>query len=816
MTSQKLIFTLFLLPYFTLLKASATASFDPLPSISKYTENMDKRPGFFTTYWDAESGRILIEISQWEEDFLYINSLTAGLGSNDIGLDRNQLGGNRVVRFEHSGPRVLLIERNLNYRATSDNEAERMAVQEAFAESVLYGTKALAATEDALLIDLTGLLFQDIHGVSQRLKSRGQGTYKVDTKRSAVYLDRTRNFPDNSEFEARLTFAGTPTGTEVRSVSPTPESISLRQHHSFVRLPDDGYTPRRFDPRCGYFSYSFSDYAQPIDQPLQQRYITRHRLEKSDPSAEKSTPVEPIVYYLDPGTPEPIRTALLEGARWWDEAFEAAGYIRAFRVKILPPDADPMDVRYNLINWVHRSTRGWSYGSSVIDPRTGEIIKGHVLLGSLRVRQDFLLAQGVIEGYSNGEQADPRLLEMALARLRQLSAHEVGHTLGLSHNFAASVNGRASVMDYPHPFIQLLADERISLEDAYDTGIGAWDKRAILYGYADLREQDEANTLDQILEENDAMGLHYLTDQDARPLGSAHPLAHLWDNGEDATTELNRLSTLRQTTLNRLGLNNLAPGHPLAELERILVPVYFMHRYQVEATSKLIAGYNYEYSVRSTTQNSSRANVEPIGLERQQEAAQALLHTISPEFLSIPQSLIRQIPPQPPGFSRDRELFRFYSGAIFDPLAAAETASDLVLRALLNPERLARLEVQYATSGGSLWNSGQFLGFLYDQIDGYLNESVDNPQQTVMAQLVFFRFFQHLLALASNENLQPRVKAEVLSRLEAIHQDLPGDAPFQLLLSETLRKFKAGTVDFEIIESFPPPDGSPIGCGGFH
>ncbi|MEO0788101.1 MAG: zinc-dependent metalloprotease [Bacteroidota bacterium] len=816
MKSQRLIFTILLLPCFAILLASNPTPPDPLPTIAKYTENMDERPGFFTTYWDEQGGRILMEISQWEEDFLYVNSLTAGLGSNDIGLDRNQLGDNRVVRFEHSGPRVLLVERNMSYRAVSDNEAERLAVQEAFAESVLYGTKALAATDSTLLIDLTGLLFQDMHGVSQRLKSRGQGIYKVDPKRSAVYLDRTRNFPDNSEFEARLTFAGTPSGSEVRSVSPTPESISLRQHHSFVRLPDDDYQARKFDPRCGYFSFSFSDYAQPIDQPLQQRYITRHRLEKSDPEAERSTAVEPIVYYLDPGTPEPVRTALLEGARWWNEAFEAAGYINAFQVKMLPPDADPMDVRYNLINWVHRSTRGWSYGSSVIDPRTGEIIKGHVLLGSLRVRQDFLLAQGVIEGYASGEQADPRLLEMALARLRQLSAHEVGHTLGLAHNFAASVNGRASVMDYPHPFIQLLADERIQLEDAYDIGIGAWDKRTILYGYSDLREQDEDRALSQILDESEAMGLHYLTDQDARPFGSAHPLAHLWDNGESAILELNRLGHLRRTTLNRLGLNNLAPGHPLAELERILAPVYFMHRYQIEAASKFIGGYNYDYSVRSVNTDSRNPSISPISLQLQEDATQALLNTLSPEYLSIPQSLINQLPPQPPGYFRDRELFRFYTGATFDPLAAAETAADAVFRMLMNHERLARLEVQHAASGGSIWDSGTYLSAIQNQMTDYLQIAEGNPQYSSIAELAFFRFFQHLLSLASNDNLQPRVKAEVLNQLELINQALPGDGSFQLLISESLRKFKAGTADFEIMTAFSPPDGSPIGCSGLH
>ncbi|MEM6398222.1 MAG: zinc-dependent metalloprotease [Bacteroidota bacterium] len=774
---------------------------------------MDRRAGFFPVYWDEETGRILLEIGEWETDFLYVNSLTAGLGSNDIGLDRNQLGDNRVVRFERSGPKVLLIERNLTYRAESDNEAERLAVQEAFAESVLYGTKALAATDGGMLIDLTPMLLTDAHGVAQRLKQRQQGTYKVEPKRSAVYLERTKNFPDNSEFEARLTFAGTPSGREVRSVSPTPEAISLRQHHSFIRLPDEEYTPRQYDPRCGYFSYSFSDYAQPIDQPLKQRYITRHRLKKVDPSLPKSAAVEPIVYYLDPGTPEPVRTALLEGARWWNEAFEAAGYIDAFRVEMLPEDADPMDVRYNLINWVHRSTRGWSYGSSVIDPRTGEIIKGHVLLGSLRVRQDYLLAQGVIEGYADGEIADPRLLEMALARLRQLSAHEIGHTLGLAHNFAASVNGRASVMDYPHPFIQILTEESISLEDAYDTGIGAWDKRTIIYGYSDLRGQDEATALDQILEENEAMGLHYLTDQDARSLGSAHPLAHLWDNGADAANELERLIDLRRITLDKLGQNNLAPGHPLAELERILVPVYFMHRYQVEAVSKSIGGYHYDYSIRDPDNKRDQPAISPVDQSAQSNALNVLLSTLNPDFLDIPQDLLDQIPPQPPGYNRDRELFKLYTGSVFDPMAAAETAADLVFRALLNRERLARLEVQHYTTKGNWWNSEMYLSMIDLYCSNIVLSYPDNPIKVSMGRLIYHRYVQHLLSLATDKNLQPLVKATVLGRLEKIEQADFGDVAFQLLIKDTLRRFKSGEDSFQIISAMPPPDGSPIGCG---
>ena len=277
---------------------------------------------------------------------------------------------------------------------------------------------------------------------------------------------------------------------------------------------------------------SYADYATPIQDPLVKRFIIRHRLRKKDPTAPLSDPVQPIVYYVDRGAPEPIRSALIEGASWWSQAFVAAGYKNAFQVKELPEGVDPMDVRYNVIEWVHRSTRGWSYGTSIIDPRTGEIIKGHVSLGSLRVRQDFLIAQGLVEAYANGATPDPRLLELSLARLRQLAAHEVGHTLGLQHNFAASTQNRASVMDYPPPLVSIDSKGNIDLSQAYATGIGAWDKRTILYGYREFPNgTDEAAGLASILQENIAQGLRYLTDADARPPGSANPFAHLWDSG---------------------------------------------------------------------------------------------------------------------------------------------------------------------------------------------------------------------------------------------------------------------------------------------
>ena len=775
----------------------------PLPTVAEKTSAMDARPGYFPVFWSADEGRVYLEISRWEEDFLYVNSLAAGLGSNDIGLDRNQLGENRVVRFRRVGRRVLLEERNLRYRAVSDNPDEARSVADAFASSVLAGFPAVAATgEDRLLIDLTPLLLSDAHGVAARLKSGKQGSFKVDADRSAPYLPRTKNFPRNSEFEATVTFVGEATGQELRSVAPTPESFTLRMHHSFVQLPDAGYRPRRYDPRSGYFPTSYADYATPIDQPLTKRFITRHRLDKRDPTAALSDPVEPIVYYLDRGAPEPIRSALLEGARWWDQAFAAAGYRNAFRVEILPADADPLDVRYNVINWVHRSTRGWSYGSSVVDPRTGEIIKGHVLLGSLRVRQDFLLAQGLLAAYADGDNPDPRLEEMALARLRQLSAHEVGHTIGLAHNFAASTNDRASVMDYPHPYVTL-RDGAVDLSQAYATGIGEWDKRTVLYGYQDFpMGTDEAAALDRILAENRRLGLAYLSDPDARPAGSSNARAHLWDNGSDPTAEMNRLLALRRHALDRLGPDNLAPGAPLSELEKVLVPVYLMPRYQVEAVAKLIGGYSYDYEVRGAAEPTG---VRPVPAERQRAAVAALAANLSPAQLRLPDHLLRLIPPPALGYSRDRESFRTTNGGGLDPLAMATASADNVLTFLLHPHRLARLAEQEMAYGAD-----QSLG-----LDDYLKlldqRFAAGARNDVYAWLVRRRFVDHLLRTAATDEAAETVRAAAYERLRAIEeQNRDG------YLANRLRRFFTDPTTVTPLQPTELPDGSPIGCGHFH
>ncbi len=495
---------------------TAAASDSPL-SIEEKVATMEKLDGLFPLYWDAAAGTLYMEIARFDQDVLYVRGLAAGLGSNDIGLDRGQGGGSNLVRFERVGPKILMLQPNLRYRADSDNADEHAAVQEAFAQSVLWGFTVAAETDGRALVDMTEFLLRDTHRVAVSLQP---AHYQLDSSRSAISREHTKAFPKNIIMNATLTFTtqgggrggfggfGTQPGPgggfgrgSLSAVTPSTEAITVRTHHQFVELPDDGYEPRAFDPRSGAFGLTYEDYAVPLGTALTKRFVNRHRLQKVDPSAAISDAVEPIVYYLDRGTPEPIRSALLDGARWWNQAYEAAGYRNAFQVEMLPEGADNMDVRYNIIQWVHRSTRGWSYGGSVSDPRTGEIIKGRVTLGSLRVRQDYLIAEGLLSPYENGTETPPELAEWALARLRQLSAHEVGHTLGFGHNYYASSLGRISVMDYPHPLIELTDDGELDYSAVYDDKIGDWDKVAVTYAYQDFPPgADEAEELRAILD----------------------------------------------------------------------------------------------------------------------------------------------------------------------------------------------------------------------------------------------------------------------------------------------------------------------------
>ena len=788
---------------------SATQTAD-LPSIAEKTEGMESIDGFLPLYWDEDRGQLWMEIPELDLEMIHFSGFGAGLGSNDLGLDRGALrGGTQIVKFERVGRRVMMVQPNYRFRALTDNPAEARAVTDAFARSILWGFTAEAETDGRVLVDLTGFLVRDAVNAGQSMRP---GTYRLDQSRSSIYMEMTDAFPTNTELEVELTFTRQPGGgggggggalEGVGSVAASGEAATIRLHHSFVALPDDGYETRAYDPRAGFGSVTFQDYAAPLGAPMTQRFIRRHRLEKRTPSARVSEAVEPIIYYLDPGAPEPMRSALLDGARWWNQAFEAAGYRDAFQVMIRPDSISSLDARYNVINWVHRSTRGWSTGGSVTDPRTGEIIKGVVTLGSLRVRQDYLMAEGLLSPYTEGDETPPELAEWSLARIRQLAAHEVGHTIGLGHNYYNSGNGRISVMDYPHPLIALNEDGSLDFSEVYDVDIGDWDKVAITYGYREFPSGDDEDAqLASILSVAWGDDIRYMTGQDA----SISPQADLWANGTDMGHELNRMMDVRASALERFGVQAIQSDMPMATIEEALVPLYMHHRYQVEATASAIGGVEYTYAVRGDGLQPFRR----VSADMQRGALDALMRTLVPAELTLPESVLNVIPPRPPGFGRHRELFPRYTGSAFDAVTPAVVAAGHTVAMVLEPTRAARL-VQQHTFDPSLPGLEEVLEGLFEASMG---ASANTEYQAEVKRAVEGVVLARVMWLARNASM-PQVRAISSASLRRSHSELlsrgQSEAHAQMLAGNIQRFLdRPGEVVTDRVAPSAPP-GSPIG-----
>ncbi len=805
--------------------AIAAEAEKPMPTIAEKTAGLERADGLLTTWLDRGRGKIYLEVPAPGDrgvaaELLSVEGLLTGLGSNPVGLDRGQLGPARLVQLRRLGERVLMEELNLGFRALTEDSDEARAVRQSFATSVLWAEEIAARDPDGRsLVDLTSFLIRDAHGVVARLRDTGQGSFKLDPGRSAVDIDAFLTFPDNLEFEAVLTYTGETPGKLVAAIAPTAESVTLVQHQSLIRLPDDGYSPRRFDPRAGSYPVTFADFAVALDEPIDTRWIVRHRLQKTDPAAERSRVVEPIVYYVDRGAPEPVRSALVEGASWWAAAFEAAGFIDAYRVEVLPEGVHPLDVRYNVIQWVHRSTRGWSYGGGIVDPRTGEMIKGHVSLGSLRVRHDRLLMEGLVgtEGTGSGGPDDP--VEVALARIRQLSAHEVGHTLGFTHNFAASTYGdRASVMDYPAPLVEITDDGELDLSRAYGVGVGDWDIHTVRYAYArPAPGETEDELLASIIADGLDRELAFMSDDDARPIGSAHSRAHLWDNGSDAATALDHAFEVRRIAIERFGEDNIAVGEPLSELVEVFSPLFLYHRYQLTAAVKLIGGVEYSYAVRGDGQGPA----QPVNGDLQRRALDSVLHGLDPLVLSVPDSVAELLLPPAFGYRPSREALASAAAPVFDRLGAAATAADLVVTSVLVPERCARL-VEQSLLDPTLPSLEEVLEGVTETVFNHvslppLQEEIRRVVQRVLVDEVIDRIVDPATPAPVRSRLEAGL-AEIQVLVEAELADSDGAGRIHLAsLRDDLTRFRdlREWVPGEFRRAADPPPGDPIGDAFF-
>lgn len=787
-------------------KAAASADF------AGATQGMPHIAGFFDVYRDEAKGRVLLGVHAFEQPFLLMSSLPWALGSNDVGLDRGQSSESHLVEFRRVGSRVLLVEDNTKFRAVSNNADEALSVRQAFAESVLWSGEILAERKGAngeVLVDASPLLISDRHGIGERLNQTKQGKYEVDAGRSAVSLADAKSFPDNTELEAMLTLRGPGEGAFVKDVAMDAQSITVRQHLSFVRLPPAGYAPRAYHPASGAFSVGWYDFAQPLASSLDRRVQPRFRLDKTEPGAALSPVKKPIVFYLDRGTPEPVRSALLEGANWWKSAFEKAGFKDAYRVELLPEGVDPMDARYSLITWAHRYTRGWSYGQPIVDPRTGEIIRGNVTLGSQRVRQDILIAESLLAPYdkANAAELKGQAERMALARLRQLAAHEVGHALGFAHNFAASRLGNGSVMDYPHPLLKLGADGAISLDGAYGVGVGPWDDFIVAHAYGQFAG-DETAALAKLRADIAKAGFRYVSDQDARSPGDAEPDGLLWDSGANTLKTFEALMAVRRKALANFSIGVLPPERQAGEIEARLVPLYLLHRYQTEAVARLLGGASYAYSEAVDRQAGSR----PVPADTQRTALARLVETLGADSLALPANVLDLVTPPGNDYARSREYFATKNGPLFDPLAAAEAAAAQTSLFLFAPERLNRLAWQHARDGGQP-GVGDVLDATFR---GTWQQTARDTSAAAVQNAANWVVLDALLRALDDGKLHAQVEAEVRASLQQWQSWLAkqggGDAAgaSRASAAETIRKYLADPKSVKLRPLPPIPPGAPI------
>ena len=716
-----------------------------------------------------------------------------------MGLDRGWGDSGKIIVFRKLGNKVIIEAENTLYRASPDNPLEERAVRESFARSFLASADVVKSA-DGLVIDLTDFLTSDILNLKQYLKDRGEGNFSIAKDRTLVDTRNVFAFPDNVEMDVFFTLSSAKPGREFSTTAANGLDATLIQHHSFVRLPEEGYQVLKSDPRAGAIERVHYDYSAPLAGQIETRLARRYRLEKNDAGET----INPIVFYIDSGAPEPIRGALVDGAKWWEEAFAAAGYPDGYRVEVLPEDAHPLDIRYNVVQWVHRQTRGWSYGGGVSDPRTGEMLKGHVNLGSLRVRQDRMIFEGLVGTSKTNTGADDDPVELALDRIRQLSAHEVGHALGFAHNFAASTYNKGSVMDYPAPDVRV-TNGQMDFSNTYGVGVGEWDKFAAIWLYGDLSDEEREAVVQSALDRD----LDYVADRDARSIGTAHPRGNIWDNGADPVKALNEVMAVRRLALDNFGADRIQEGQPIYDLNKVIVPIYLYHRYQTVAAAKYIGGMSFNYGLNGDGQDAA----EIVTPAQQRRALIAVLKTLDPKELDIKDETLDLLTPSLTSYSiadSDRELFRRTAYPAFDVTAAADTAADLTFDVLLNPQRAARL-IEFKR------RDARNLGLMdvLQTMRGYVMRRPVNDRTGEIAKGIQARFVFALMELADSK-ATPGVKARTDKVLRDVRADLRAKGSGHGLWLVSLidaHLERPATPQAPVTKAKALPPGGPIGQG---
>ncbi|UUL83811.1 zinc-dependent metalloprotease [Sphingomonas qomolangmaensis] len=800
-------------------------------AIPAHAQSQQTAPTLLPVRANPADGRVLFTLPAADADgvsgrFLYATALRTGLGSADLRLDRGMLGGEQIIAFRRIGEKVAVTFENHRFRATGDTK-----VAEGGRTSFPFSIVAMLEVVDTgdrgpLVVDMTPFLTRDVIGIADTLNrgapagaspggaggggGGGRG-FRLAEGLSAVDTASVKAFPDNIEIDALQTYQTETPGREVERLSPEPRQTSFVVHHSFIRLPAPGYTARAFDIRSAAGGNQYYDYGTPLGAPVVQQVANRFRLEKTDPAAARSPVKKPIVFYIDRAAPEPIRTALMEGVNYWTRAFDAAGLVGAFRAELLPEDADPLDVRYNMVNWSNRLTRGWSYGGGIVDPRTGEIVKGNVVIGALRVRQDMIIFEGLVGTAGNGSGGPQDPVRASLDRIRQLGAHEVGHAIGIMHNFAASTQERASVMDYPGPRLKL-TDGRIDLSDAYAPPGGKWDDFTVDWLYADPAPGIDPDAAARAKAKAAmASGMRFITDVDGRSADAASSWGSMWDDGADPVAHLRQTLAVRRVALTNFGPAVLRQDEPLSNLRRKFVPVWLLHRYAAEAAGKLIGGIDYSYAVAGDGQPPAI----PVAADVQLAAIDAMLATLSADTLTVPAALV--MPLSSATTARDdpqytQEIFRTSGAAAFDPLVAADVAAQVTLGSLLAPARLARMVEQHRRDP-----SLPGLDTLFDRLEA----AAIAPRQDAVGRRIAFRTVMSMARAGRDPMASPEVAAAIGDRLQRLatsfgQRGSGEDAAWRRHLATLLADDERLERELDKMPATPPvPPGMPIGETGW-